>query len=97
MKGYWIAHVDVTDPERYAEYAKRAPAAFAAFGGTFLARAGRAAALEGGATPQRNVVIEFPSYQDALDCYHSEAYQKACSHRAGAAQSQVIIIEGLQP
>lgn len=95
MKGYWIAHVDVTDPERYAQYAKRAPEAFAAFGGKFLARGGRAQAQEGRSTPERNVVIEFPSYQAALDCYGSEAYQEASSYRAGAAHSEVIIVEGM--
>lgn len=51
MKAYWIAHVDVTDPEQYQQYTQRAPAAFAAFGGRFLARGGRSEALEGRPTP----------------------------------------------
>lgn len=50
MKAYWIAHVDVTDPEQYQQYTQRAPAAFQAFGGRFLARGGRAEALEGRST-----------------------------------------------
>ncbi|MER2298842.1 MAG: DUF1330 domain-containing protein, partial [Pseudomonas sp.] len=36
MKAYWIAHVDVTDPEQYQQYTQRAPAAFKAYGGSFL-------------------------------------------------------------
>ncbi len=28
MKAYWIAHVDVTNPEQYQQYTQRAPAAF---------------------------------------------------------------------
>ncbi|TBU92051.1 DUF1330 domain-containing protein [Phytopseudomonas dryadis] len=95
MKGYWIAHVDVTDPERYVEYTRRAPAAFAAFGGRFLARGGRSEAQEGRATPQRSVVIEFPSYDQAVACYRSEAYQQASSYRTGAARAEVIIVEGM--
>ncbi len=59
MKAYWIAHVDVTDPQQYSEYTQRAPAAFALFGGKFMARGGRSEALEGHATPQRTLVIEF--------------------------------------
>jgi uncharacterized protein (DUF1330 family) len=39
MKAYWIAHVDVTDPDQYSHYTQRAPAAFALFGGRMLARA----------------------------------------------------------
>lgn len=48
MKAYWIAHVDVSDAEQYTQYTQRAPAAFAKFGGRFLARGGRSEAMEGG-------------------------------------------------
>ncbi|KAG1648046.1 putative HTH-type transcriptional regulator YdfH [Nymphon striatum] len=46
-KGYWIALVTVTDPEAYAGYQQLAPAAFAAYDATFLARGGDATTLEG--------------------------------------------------
>jgi len=97
MKAYWIAHVDVTEPTQYGEYTARAPAAFARFGGKLLARGGRAEAMEGRATPQRSVVIEFASYEQALACYHSAEYQEACRHRQGVAKAEVIIVEGLEP
>ncbi|UTW09369.1 DUF1330 domain-containing protein [Pseudomonas benzenivorans] len=97
MKAYWIAHVDVTDPEQYGEYSCRAPAAIAQHGGRILARGGRAEALEGRATPQRSVVIEFASYEQALACYRSAEYQDACGHRQGAALAEVIIVEGCVP
>ena len=97
MKAYWIAHVDVTDPEQYQQYTQRAPAAFAAFGGRFLARGGRSEAMEGRQTPQRSVVIEFESYEQALACYHSEPYQEAKRHREGVARAEVIIVEGVTP
>lgn len=95
MKAYWIAHVDVTDPEQYQQYTQRAPAAFKAYGGRFLARGGRSEALEGRPTPQRSVVIEFESYEQALACYRSAEYQQACSHRQGVATAEVIIVEGV--
>ncbi|UBM23553.1 DUF1330 domain-containing protein [Pseudomonas sp. p1(2021b)] len=97
MKAYWIAHVDVTDPEQYQQYTQRAPAAFAAFGGRLLARGGRSEAMEGRPTPQRSVVIEFDSYEQALACYRSEAYQEACGYRQGVARAEVIIVEGVGP
>ena len=97
MKAYWIAHVDVTDPDQYAQDTQRAPAAFALFGGKLLARGGRSEAMEGRATPQRSVVIEFESYEQALACYHSEQYQQACGYRQGAAKAEVIIVEGYEP
>ncbi|MFP5425260.1 MAG: DUF1330 domain-containing protein [Gammaproteobacteria bacterium] len=95
MKAYWIAHVDVTDLEQYQQYTQRAPAAFKAYGGRFLARGGRSEALEGRPTPQRSVVIEFESYEQALACYRSAEYQQACCHRQGVATAEVIIVEGV--
>lgn len=97
MKAYWIAHVDVTEPEQYQQYTQRAPAAFAAFGGKLLARGGRSEAMEGRPTPQRTVVIEFESYEQALACYRSAQYQEACTHRQGVAEAEVIIVEGYEP
>ncbi|MBI6950443.1 DUF1330 domain-containing protein [Pseudomonas koreensis] len=97
MKAYWIAHVDITDPDHYSQYTQRAPAAFAAFGAKFLARGGRSEALEGRATPQRSVVIEFESYVQALACYHSAAYQEAKRYREEWARAEIVIVEGLAP
>ncbi|NOM52867.1 DUF1330 domain-containing protein, partial [Klebsiella pneumoniae] len=48
-------------------------------------------------TPQRSVVIEFDSYEQAVACYRSALYQEACSHRQGVAQAEVIIVEGFEP
>lgn len=97
MKAYWIAHVDITDPDQYSQYTQRAPAAFALFGGRMLARGGRSEALEGGPARQRNVVIEFESYEQALACYRSAEYQEAKGYREGVAKAEIIIVEGVAP
>ncbi|WP_028622911.1 DUF1330 domain-containing protein [Pseudomonas sp. Ant30-3] len=97
MKAYWIAHVDVADADQYSQYTQRAPAAFTLYGGRMLARGGRSEALEGGPEAQRNVVIEFDSYEQALACYRSNEYQEAKRHREGVAQAQIIIVEGVAP
>jgi uncharacterized protein (DUF1330 family) len=95
MKAYWIAHVDVTDLDQYGGYMALAPAAFALYGGRYLARGGRTTWLEGAPTHPRNVVIEFDSYEQALACYHSPEYQAAAAHRQGAAVAQIVIVEGM--
>ncbi len=94
-KAYWIANVTVTAPDNYAAYQSLAPEAFRAYGARFIARGGRNDALEGRKTPQRTVVIEFPSYQHAYDCYHSEAYSQARNARRDAAEVDIVIVEGL--
>ena len=97
MKAYWIAHVDVADAEHYSQYTQRAPKAFTEYGAKFLARGGRSEALEGRATPQRSVVIEFESYEQALACDHSAAYQEAKRYREEWAKAEIIIVEGIAP
>ncbi len=95
-KGYWIARVDVTDPEAYKAYVQGAAPAFEHYGGKFLARGGQFTAAEGQARA-RNVVIEFPSYRAALDCYNSTVYQAARSHRVPVSQAEIVIVEGVEP
>ena len=88
----WIAHVKVTDAERYAKYAAGATAAIADHQGVFLARNGAYEQLEGN-DRARNVVARFPSLQRAHECYYSEAYQAALSHARGASERELMIIE----
>ncbi|MNH44757.1 hypothetical protein D3C79_1070140 [compost metagenome] len=53
--------------------------------------------MEGRPTPQRSVVIEFDSYEQAVACYRSGLYQEAKGHREGVARAEVIIVEGVAP
>ncbi len=93
-KGYWIARVDVRDSERYKDYVTTAKPAFERFGGNFLARGGALTELEGKARA-RNVVIEFPSVQHAIDCYNSPEYQAAAKIRQEIADAEMVIVEGI--
>jgi uncharacterized protein (DUF1330 family) len=92
-KGYWIARVDVSDMEAYQQYVQANAVPFAKFNARFLVRGGEQEVPEGTAR-SRNVVIEFDSYQAALDCYHSSEYQSAKALRADAAESDLVIIQG---
>lgn len=92
-KGYWIAHVDVRDPERYKDYVSTAKPAFERFGAKFLARGGDHVAKEGTGRG-RNVVIEFPTFQAAVDCYDSPEYQAAKAIRVTVADGEITIVEG---
>ncbi|WP_420863406.1 DUF1330 domain-containing protein [Algirhabdus cladophorae] len=91
-KALWIAHVHVTDEERYAKYAALATGAIESHGGEFMSRAGRYEILEG-QDRKRNVVARFPSLQAAHDCYYSEAYQEALGFAKGASERDLMILE----
>jgi uncharacterized protein (DUF1330 family) len=92
-KGYWIARVDVHDAEAYKQYIAANAGPFAEYGARFLVRAGKFETVEG-SSRSRNVVIEFPSYEAALACYRSPAYQHAVTLRKHASEGDLVIIEG---
>lgn len=93
QKGYWIVRVDVNDPVAYHAYLELAPQCIKNFGGRFLARGGRHEVPEG-VTRSRNTIVEFPSYDAAVECYHSPDYQTARAKRAEVAEMDLVIIEG---
>jgi uncharacterized protein (DUF1330 family) len=93
-KGYWIAAVDVQNPDAYKNYVSANGVAFARFGGRFLVRGGPQREVVEGKSRTRNVVIEFPSYEAAIECFHSPEYQAALRAQAGSAEVDLIVIEG---
>jgi uncharacterized protein (DUF1330 family) len=95
-KGYWIGHVDITDPEGYKAYVAANKAPIGKFGGRFLVRGGQREVVEG-KVRARTVVLEFQSYRAALDCYRSADYQAAAALRKGKAELDLFIIEGCEP
>ena len=67
-KGYLIAHVTVTDPAAYAEYANAAGEALQGFNPRVIVWSGEYENLEGEAH-ERHVVFEFDSYAEAKRFY----------------------------
>lgn len=92
-KGYWVVRVDIHEQEAYKKYVAANGPAFAKFNARFLVRAGRSEAVEG-SMRERNVVIEFPSYEAALACWHSPEYQKVMKLRTAASEADLLVIEG---
>lgn len=94
-KGYWIVRVDITDQEQYKAYVAANAKPLAKYGARFLVRAGRFENAEG-ASRTRNAVIEFPTYDAAVECWHSTEYQQAMKLRLPVSTADVIIIEGYE-
>ena len=92
-KGYWIAHNDVSDPETYEKYKAATGEVFKRFGANFIVRGGRYQGLQG-AIRSRHVVIEFETFDKALECYNSPEYQEAAKYRKGASEGEIVICEG---
>ena len=92
-KGYWIANMTVHDADVYDRYRSANAKPFAEYGARFLVRGGTQQGREGEARP-RTVVIEFPSYAEAVACYESPAYQAARDIRMDVSEGTLIIVEG---
>jgi uncharacterized protein (DUF1330 family) len=94
-KGYWIVRVDIADQEKYKAYVAANAEPLKKYGARFLVRAGRFEPVEG-SSRSRNAVIEFPTYQAALDCWKSPEYQRAIKLRQPVSTIDLIVIEGYE-
>lgn len=93
-KGYVIAHAVVTDAEKWGQYVAKSKIALDKFGGTPIVRGGKCQIMEGNGA-QRNVVLEFPSYEAALGYATSPEYAEAKALRLGAGTIDITIVEGV--
>ncbi|MEM7469856.1 MAG: DUF1330 domain-containing protein [Pseudomonadota bacterium] len=92
-KGYWIGHVEVSDPTEYEKYRQANAAVLEKYGAKFLVRGGNQEVHEG-QQKARSVVIEFKDFETAKACYLSPEYQHAKTFRDPVATGDLIIIEG---
>jgi len=95
MPAYIIGQINITDPEKYQEYAKLAAPATAKYGGKFLVRGGAKTVMEGKVPYTCIVVSEFPSVEAAKKFYNSVEYQAAREKRLGAADFNMMVVEGI--
>jgi len=93
-KGYIIGHITVNDPDAYKEYVEKDTPILLGLGGKFVVRGGQSEVMEGSAE-DRHVVIEFPSYQAALDAYNDPDYQEVAKIRHRTATSTILVVEGV--
>ncbi len=92
-KGYWVVRIDISDPKKYEAYQQLVGVPLKKFGGRFLVRGG-AFVVKEGQSRTRHVVVEFPTYKAALDCYASPEYRTAVAKRVGGADFDFVAIEG---
>jgi uncharacterized protein (DUF1330 family) len=96
MAAYVIVDVEVLNPEPYEEYRKQVPATLQPYGGRFIVRGGKYQTLEGEWEPQRIVVLEFPSMEQARAWYNSPEYQDVMSIREEHARTHFLtLVEGV--
>ena len=95
MAAYVIVNITVRDPVRYEEYKRLATPTVGAYGGRYVVRGGAVEVREGGWTPSRLVVLEFPTVERARAWWDSPEYAPAKAVRQSCADSQLVITEGV--
>ena len=93
-KGYIIGNINLHDGEAYKPYSARNNELLPRYNGKFLARGGTSEVLEGDAR-DRHVIIEFPSYEDALAFYNDPDYQENLKIRQANSEGAIIVVEGV--
>lgn len=97
QKGYIVAEVKAHDFEAMAQYRALSTAAVQQYGGRFIVRGGASEILEGKwSPPERMVVVEFDSVEQAKRFYDSPEYQAARKVRENAAQMNMLVIAGVE-
>ena len=95
MSYYFVAQIEIYDKDEYKKYTDLVPDILAKFGGKVLARGGKFEHLEGKGYFQRHVVVEFPTFEQAVACHASPEYQEARKFRLnGVGDNELVIVEG---
>ena len=92
---YILANVRVTNPEQYEEYKKLSTHAMKTHGAEVCVRGGAVQVLEGDWSPDRVVLLKFPSVEAARAFNDSPEYTAARASRQGAAVMRMVLIEGV--
>jgi uncharacterized protein (DUF1330 family) len=87
-----IFELEITDTDAWAEYRKVAGSLMTAAGGKFIVSSEKIETLAGGWTPATISVVEFPSFEQASDFYHSAAYQATLPLREKAARGRGVLV-----
>tara|TARA_Y100000591_G_scaffold214371_1_gene186092 strand:- start:366 stop:653 length:288 start_codon:yes stop_codon:yes gene_type:complete len=94
MKAYWVCiYEKIHNLEKLKEYATKAKPVVEKFSGKFIVRGGKNRTTEGIESP-RTVVVEFPNYNSAIECYESKEYQNAHDVLNGNVVRHHQIVEG---
>lgn len=93
MATYVIATVNITDPERFALYAKGIAGLSEKFGGESVARGAVSGVIVGDSSVGERIVISrYPDEASARAYFASPEYQSAAVHRDASATATIRLM-----
>ena len=94
MPSYFLAQINIVDPEGYEKYLEKFDAVFKRYNGRVIAVDDAITVLEGTWPFIRTVLIEFPSESALRDWYDSVEYQAIAKHRRDASIANIVVVHG---
>ena len=95
MAAYFIVDLEVTDRDRFKDYADAVPSTISAYGGRYLIAGGSVETIEGDWDPKRIIVIEFESLERAREWWGSEKYRELRELRRETSQAKILLVNGV--
>ena len=93
-KAYVVIETEVLDEAAFKEFLPKVAEANKAAGGSFLARGGRIAAIDG-AAPKRVTIQVFDNFDQAKDYRNGPAWKAILDLQKKATKPRSFVVEGL--
>lgn len=94
MSAYVVVEIEILDSEIYETVKHLTPAIVAQYGGKYLARGGETEVLEGSWSPQRLVILEFESAEQARAWWNSAEFAPVLQLRRQSARTNMVLTVG---
>ncbi len=96
MPAYMVVQINITDPDRFAQYRAAVPGVVESFGGRYIVRGAQVEVLEGSHDGRRLVLFEFPSMDAIKRFWNSPEYAKVKPLRENAAEVDAWAVPGVE-
>jgi uncharacterized protein (DUF1330 family) len=96
MPVYIILDITIVDQGLYEQYVAQVPAVVEQYRGRYLVRGGEVVALSGGWDPERIVVLEFESSDQAQEYLTSPEYLALAPLREKSITARAVIVPGYE-
>lgn len=94
MTAYLVLDLRVNDLREFLPYVEAIPAFIAKHGGRYASKGANPVVMEGDWTPQRLVILEFPSRDQAQSFLADPEAQDLFARRHRSATSRLVLVEG---
>ena len=89
--------IQVTDAEKYKEYAAQVPETLLPYGGVFIVRGGNGMVPSGSDLARRIAIVESPSRAKVIKWHESAEYRRILKIRNASSTSRVYLVDEVSP